>query len=45
MAKAEKRCIVKSRGIISSTAMAIMKETTMTVMAEPVVMAAESEVE
>ena len=29
MAKAEKRCIVKSRGIISSTAMAIMKEMTM----------------
>ena len=43
VANEEKRCIVNSRGIISSTAMAIMKEATMTVMAEPVVMAAESE--
>ena len=43
MAKEEKRCIVNSRGIISSTAMAIMKEATMTVMVEPVVMATESE--
>ena len=43
VAKEEKRCKVNSRGTISSTAMAIMKEATMTVMAEPVVMATESE--
>ena len=37
--RAEKRCTVKSRGIISSTAMAMRKEATMTVMVEPVVIA------
>ena len=41
VAMEEKRCMVNSRGIISSTTMAIMKEATMTVMAEPVVMASE----
>ena len=41
VAKEEKRCIANSRGIINSTTMAIMKEVTMTVMAEPVVMASE----
>ena len=41
MAKEEKRCMVNRSGIIISTTMAIRKEATMTVMAEPVVMAAE----
>ena len=41
VAKEEKRCIANSRGIINSTTMAIMKEATMTVMAEPVVISAE----
>ena len=40
VAKEEKRCMVNRSGIIISTTMAIMKEATMTVMAEPVVMAA-----